>query len=233
MVHRYPDSWYEDITTCLKFFALAATKDDEIIGIIVAEIKPQSKCNHEDQGLLSFHLRKDAQVAYILTLGVTKAERRNGTATRLLEQLIDHLTMKEENKQCLAVYLHVLTTNSVAISFYEKHNFHRHLFLPLYYSIEGSSRDGYSYVLYINNGRPPFNPITSIGNALQFLSRFSINVIFSLCISIYSRICCSSLISCFKHSKLKKMLHRFINYTSRLVFRQDTSPTKYSHLANA
>lgn len=168
-----------------------------------------------------------------------ETERRNGTASKLLKRLIDHLTKVEENMQCLAIYLHVLTTNSVAISFYERQNFKRHLYLPLYYSIEGSSRDGYSYVLYINNGRPPFNPIYSIGNALQSISKFSINLIVSLFVSIYT--CVSylsnflwfSTFSCFKHTKLKKILQRFVNYTTRLVFRQDASHPKYDHLANA
>lgn len=238
-VFRYPDSWYEDITANSKFFSIAATKNHVIIGIIVAEIKPQSKCNREDQGLLSFHLSKDAHVAYILTLGVIETERRNGTASKLLKKLIDHLTKVEENKKCLAIYLHVLTTNSVAISFYEKQNFNRHLYLPLYYSIEGSSRDGYSYVLYINNGRPPFNPIYSIGNALQLISKFSINIFVSLFVSIYTCVSClsfswfSTSSSCFKHSKLKKVLQRFVSYSTRLIFRQDASHTKYDHLANA
>lgn len=201
--------------------------------MIVAEMKAQSKCNREDQGLLSFHVRREAQVAYILTLGVVKCERRNGTATSLLNKLIHHLTRREE-KKCLAIYLHVLTTNSVAISFYEKHNFQRHLYLPLYYSIEGSSRDGYSYVLYINNGRPPFNPFSS----LRSISCFSINLLLSLFLPIYTWICSPSFswlgTSCFKHSRLKKILLRFVNYTSRLFFqRQEPSHSKYSHLANA
>lgn len=236
-IFRYPDSWYEDITTNLKFFAVAATKNHVIIGIIVAEIKPQSKCNREDQGLLSTYTRKDAQVAYILTLGVIETERRNGTASKLLKRLIDHLTKVDENKKCLAVYLHVLTTNSVAISFYERQQFQRHLFLPLYYSIEGSSRDGYSYVLYINDGRPPFNPIYSIGNALHTISKFSINLFVSLFVSIYTIVYRPSFswfnTSCFKHSIFKKFLQRFVNYTTRLVFRQDARHSKYGHLANA
>ena len=205
--------------------------------MIVAEMKPQSKCNREDQGLLSFHVSKEAQVAYILTLGVVKSERRNGTATHLLNKLIHHLTRRDE-KKCLAIYLHVLTTNTVAISFYEKHNFQRHLYLPLYYSIEGSSRDGYSYVLYINNGRAPFNPFYSVGSTLRSMSRFSIDFLLSLFLPIYAWICCPSFswlsTSYFKHSKLKKILLRFVNYTSRLFFqRQEASHSKYSHLANA
>ena len=45
-----------------------------------------------------------------------------------------------------AVYLHVLTTNSPAISFYEHRGFHLHSFLPFYYAIKGRRKDGYTAV---------------------------------------------------------------------------------------
>ncbi|CAG2161933.1 unnamed protein product, partial [Oppiella nova] len=151
---EYPDSWYEDITSNPKFFALAAVFHFEIIGLIVAEIKPQTKCNREDQGLLASSLVNNSRVVYILTLGVVKEFRRVGIATLLLDNLIHHLTRNESTKDCRALYLHVLTTNLVAIRFYEKRQFKRHLFLPLYYSINSTARDGFSYVLYINGGRP-------------------------------------------------------------------------------
>ncbi|WAQ96328.1 NAA60-like protein [Mya arenaria] len=56
-----------------------------------------------------------------------------------------------------ATYLHVLSTNQTAIRFYERRNFTAHSFLPYYYSIQGKPRDGYSYVLYINGGKPPWS----------------------------------------------------------------------------
>lgn len=43
----YPLSWYEDITSSTRFFALAAVYNLTIIGLIVAEIKPFSKLNKE------------------------------------------------------------------------------------------------------------------------------------------------------------------------------------------
>ena len=45
----YPDSWYEDITSNAKFYSLAATISSKIIGIIVSEIKPRTRCNREVQ----------------------------------------------------------------------------------------------------------------------------------------------------------------------------------------
>lgn len=43
----YPLSWYVDITSSTRFFALAAIYNFSIIGLIVAEIKSYSKLNKE------------------------------------------------------------------------------------------------------------------------------------------------------------------------------------------
>ena len=75
-------------------------------------------------------------------------------ASLLLDNLLSYLTSGEHN-ECKAIYLHVLTTNTTAIRFYERRNFHVHSCLPFYYSIKGIAYDGFSYVLYINGGQPP------------------------------------------------------------------------------
>ena len=99
-------------------------------------------------------------MAYILSLGVCEEFRKQGIASLLLENLISHLTSEafEVRLQKLsdnlrlnvqvvkAVYLHVLTTNSPAISFYEHRGFHLHSFLPFYYAIKGRRKDGYTAV---------------------------------------------------------------------------------------
>lgn len=102
----------------LRFYALAATYNQIIIGLIVAEIKPYASLNSEDQGFLANSFLKHSDVAYILSLGVAKQYRRNGIASLLLNSLINHLTSNDRNK-IKAIFLHVLTTNSAAIMFYE------------------------------------------------------------------------------------------------------------------
>lgn len=122
----------------------------------MAEIKPYTKCNYEDVGLLCKNLEKTSRVAYILTIGVVGKWRRHGIATILLNKLKENLTDDFNNGNLTrAIYLHVLTTNIAAIRFYEKLHFTRHKFLPLYYLINSASCDGYCYVLYINGGQPP------------------------------------------------------------------------------
>ncbi|XP_076458209.1 N-alpha-acetyltransferase 60-like [Babylonia areolata] len=160
---EYPDSWYDDITSSSRFYSLAATHQSRIIGLIVAELKPKSKLNKEDGDILSNHYAPSIQVAYILSLGVVGDFRRNGIASLLLDSLLSYLTSKER-VGCKAVYLHVLATNTVAIRFYERRNFKPHSFLPFYYSIQGKPRDGYSYVLYVNGGQPPWSLIDYISH---------------------------------------------------------------------
>ena len=77
------------------------------------------------------------------------------TATALLTNLLNYLNTHGK-LNVKAVYLHVLASNTNAISFYEKHNFRRHEYLPYYYAIRGKGKDGLSYVLYINGGQPPW-----------------------------------------------------------------------------
>ena len=42
------------------------------------------------------------------------------------------------------------------MQFYEKRHFSQFRYLPLYYAINGTHKDGFSYVLYINGGEPPW-----------------------------------------------------------------------------
>lgn len=154
---EYPLSWYEEITSSTsRFYALAAVYNHVIIGLIVAEIKPFASLNAEDIGILAKSFIQNAEVGYILSLGVAKEYRRNGVASLLLDALINNLTTTEQRKRIKAIFLHVLTTNGTAIMFYESRKFRLHCFLPYYYSIKGRCKDGFTYVLYINGGHPPW-----------------------------------------------------------------------------
>ncbi|XP_029400091.1 N-alpha-acetyltransferase 60 isoform X1 [Mus pahari] len=172
----YPDSWYRDITSNKKFFSLAATYRGAIVGMIVAEIKNRTKIHKEDGDILASSFSVDTQVAYILSLGVVKEFRKHGIGSLLLESLKDHISTTAQD-HCKAIYLHVLTTNNTAINFYENRDFRQHHYLPYYYSIRGVLKDGFTYVLYINGGHPPWtilDYIQHLGSALANLSPCSI-----------------------------------------------------------
>ncbi|NWR65744.1 NAA60 acetyltransferase, partial [Bucorvus abyssinicus] len=177
---EYPDSWYRDITSNKKFFSLAATYRGSIVGMIVAEIKSRTKVHKEDGDILASNFPVDTQVAYILSLGVVKEFRKHGIGSLLLESLKDHISTTAQD-HCKAIYLHVLTTNNTAITFYENRDFKQHHYLPYYYSIRGVLKDGFTYVLYLNGGHPPWTllyPLPScllhIGSTLASLSPCSI-----------------------------------------------------------
>lgn len=76
----------------------------------------------QERDVVSPSAGKFTQVGYILSLGVIKAYRRNGIASLLLDNLVSHLT-STESQNCKAIFLHVLSSNSSAISFYERKNF--------------------------------------------------------------------------------------------------------------
>jgi ribosomal protein S18 acetylase RimI-like enzyme len=96
-----------------------------ILASFSVDIKSFSVCGmflFQDRGILSQSFSKQTEVGYILSLGVSKDHRRNGIASLLLDNLISHLTTVE-HVDCKALFLHVLTTNSPAIHFYEHRNF--------------------------------------------------------------------------------------------------------------
>lgn len=123
---EYPLSWYEDITSSDRFFALAAVHNGTIIGLIVAEIKPYIKLNAEDRGILPswFADNSHTLVGYILSLGVARSHRRAGVGSLLLQTLISHVAGSTPVAPYLhrvkALFLHVLLSNSEAILFYEQ-----------------------------------------------------------------------------------------------------------------
>ncbi|KAL5019059.1 hypothetical protein ScPMuIL_004781 [Solemya velum] len=168
---EYPDTWYEDITSNPKFYSLAATYHNRIIGLIVAEIKVKLKLNKEDADILASFYPPNVQVAYILSLGVVDDFRRHGIASLLLDSLISYLT-STDTFDCKALYLHVLSSNLIAIHFYERRSFQLHCFLPYYYAIQGKPRDGYSYVLYINDGQPPW----SVFDYMMYCGKFLLHL---------------------------------------------------------
>ena len=47
-------------------------------------------------------------------------------------------------------------------------------FLPYYYAINGQYRDGFSYVLYINGGHPPWGPTDYVKYGLGLLLRLDV-----------------------------------------------------------
>lgn len=165
----YPDLWYNEITSNAKFFSVACVYQERIIGLMVAEIKDYFKLPKEDSEILAATFRRGTQIGYILSLGVAKDFRKNGIASFMLDNLISHFTSADHRDSVRAVYLHVLTTNSQAVRFYENRGFKAHLFLPYYYNIKGKRKDGFTYVLYLNGGHPPWSALDYLMHCCQMM----------------------------------------------------------------
>lgn len=149
---------------------------------------------------------KNADIGYILSLGVHRKHRRNGIGSLLLDSLINHLTTIERHS-VKAIFLHVLTTNEPAILFYEKrrlssiyiyyyvisfwffyfiNRFNFHSFLPYYYHIRGKGqRDGFTYVTYINGGHPPWSILYPFGFKYIYIDIFNPEIISKFTYPVY------------------------------------------------
>lgn len=62
------------------------------------------------------------------------------------------------------------------MKFYDKRHFRQFRYLPLYYAIGGMHKDGFSYVLYINGGEPPW----TLAYPLKYVRCFCAGVKMSL-----------------------------------------------------
>lgn len=121
------------------------------------------KDNDDCQKLCRAHCLYNTETDFLVSLFITPV--RCGTAvftvgvpllgSLLLDNLKEHISTTAQD-HCKAIYLHVLTTNNTAIHFYESRDFRQHHYLPYYYSIRGVLKDGFTYVLYINGGHPPW-----------------------------------------------------------------------------
>ena len=153
---KYPDTWFNLITSDKKFFSLSAIINGNIVAVLVAEIKPRWQVQKEDSDLLASSFSTTTMVAYLLSLGVHRQYRRHGIASFLFHNFLLHLSnLTYENGTVVkAIYLHVLCSNSAAINFYEKLGFQVLHFLPSYYVINEVQKDGFSYVYYLNDGKP-------------------------------------------------------------------------------
>ena len=170
---RYSDSFYRNacmgqgfrggsLYTCL--CVEQATK--LVVGFIIAQVQPENEV--EDTGLLGVRLspnvvssetgravESDAsvrQVCYILTLGLDNAYRRAGLGSRLLEYCIAYA---RSNRNCGAVYLHVIHNNPSAIAFYKRNDFLQLRSLSNFYIINGERHTAFLLIFYINGFQRP------------------------------------------------------------------------------
>eukprot|EP00040_Diaphanoeca_grandis_P035754 m.225510 g.225510 ORF g.225510 m.225510 type:complete len:195 (+) comp33462_c0_seq1:257-841(+) len=149
---RYPQQFFDTACAINSIFYSDCLCDvnDTLAAMIVARKLTLSGCEELDRDILpSFGTRQDPRlVLYILTIGVAGHFRRQGLGALLIGKLVKHARSSYQGN-VRAIYLHVLTTNEAAISFYERLGFVRHKLLEGYYTIDGAPADAYTYILRV------------------------------------------------------------------------------------
>ena len=100
------------------------------------------------QQLLITNPVRHPRLFYIMTVGTTL--RNRGIGTMLIEQCIQQVL---HDTSCGVLYLHVLTTNVVAIQMYEQLGFHRVIEIPNYYTIKHVRHNCYLYAKFYHGNR--------------------------------------------------------------------------------
>eukprot|EP00250_Pteridium_aquilinum_P003063 c13397_g1_i1 orf=831-1742(-) len=146
---------------------------DEIIGFVTTRVVSTEEV--DTTGMLGYELAKaERDLVYILTLGVIKSYRNNGIASSLIHKVLDYASTIPT---CRAVYLHVISYNVKAISFYEKNSFRCLQKLQNFYLISEHHYDAYLYIYYVNGGRSPCSALDFLISMRSLLSSFFASVV--------------------------------------------------------
>ena len=151
---NYPEQWFDNLLKKSPNTYAHGAFDKvthRMIGMIVGQTQNIFDAEDEVGTLLESVVSDQDTVLYITIFGVSESHRRLGIGSSLMQRLLYHA---ETQKDTRVVYLHVESTNNVAISFYERFGFHYFTEIPGYYHLEGSAADGLVYVIYMNGGSP-------------------------------------------------------------------------------
>ena len=151
---EYDDRWYkrllsgDDGVFTLGAFPAPGT-DDTMIGLIVGERQHLYRLEGE-YGMALDEVSRGTTVMYVTIFGVSAPYRRRGIGRKLMDALIDYV-LQGTNDQL--IYLHVESTNNVAVLFYKKVGFKFFCRDVGYYRIENNPADGLVYIMYTNGGK--------------------------------------------------------------------------------
>ena len=155
---QYPDAWYEKsfpsrsrIKPAKQAYGIIDESNERLLALLIADIQDIRLAEKEDITLDYSNCTKTRPNAlYLSLLGVATSHRGRGYGSMILNHMFELIS--ETNVQ--VVYLHVLSSNTTALSFYMRHGFHVHCRIPDYYELKDGSRDGIVCVKYVNGGKP-------------------------------------------------------------------------------
>jgi histone acetyltransferase MCC1 len=128
----------------------APSSNDSIVACIVGSKVEASRLSSETVDLLLSDPTRYKRMFYIMTLGTVTEYRQYGIATKLLKQITE---LVQQDNECGALYLHVITFNVAAIRFYEKLGFYRVTEMKDYYRIGDKNYNCYIYAKYYHGNR--------------------------------------------------------------------------------
>jgi ribosomal protein S18 acetylase RimI-like enzyme len=126
--------------------------DEEIAGCVVGSFVEASSLSHNMRSLLLSDPTRHSRLFYIMTLGTVQEYRHIGLGSDLVQDCL-HQVQTLENANCGTCYLHVITSNTAAIQFYEKLGFYRVLQIDDYYDISGEKHACFLYARYFHGNR--------------------------------------------------------------------------------
>lgn len=143
-----------------------------VVGAVCAQLVPMSEC--EEQGLVAPTTRSGRTVThllYILTLGAVQSYRRRGIGSKLVQLCEQYAlgALETGGALCGGMYLHVVTYNGSAVSFYRRQGFLVLREMKDYYVIAGLRYSSKICVRPLNGATPALTwwqavlrPVTSV-----------------------------------------------------------------------
>lgn len=177
--------------------AFTQIEDKEyILGSIFCEIKNEKNFYSSTKIIINKKTLCDKifnfyEYCYIMTIGVIDECRNIGLGSKLLNEVIS--TLHTKRKKCLAIYLHVIEYNTVAIRFYLKNEFIECNNIRNYYFLNKTYFQGKVLCKLFSNDIAKINVKESISN-LDEPDSTNPNIIYSLISGVISLIsacfCC-------------------------------------------
>jgi ribosomal protein S18 acetylase RimI-like enzyme len=100
----------------------STSKEDSVVACVVGSFLEVSCMDNTTTALLISSPSRYTRLFYVMTLGTVTEFRHARLATTLIKKCIE---IVENDSQCGALYLHVITFNTAAIRFYERLGFYR------------------------------------------------------------------------------------------------------------
>uniref|UniRef100_A0A7S4GLE3 N-acetyltransferase domain-containing protein n=1 Tax=Oxyrrhis marina TaxID=2969 RepID=A0A7S4GLE3_OXYMA len=113
----YQDPFYSDVVEKHKEHCRLAYYADILVGAICCRVE----------------IEDGRPRLYVMTLGVLEPYRRMGIASQLIRDIVAKVEQEKEKSKISEIVLHMQTSNTPGLQFYERHGFENAKLVPNYY----------------------------------------------------------------------------------------------------